>query len=153
MSKQCRPWWLRPFLAVAVVVPVATGIGLTVHSVHTDEGWAAPRSGFALLGLAMFTPVLVIIAVLAIRAAVRRDAEAHVALAGFFAVVAGLFTISLGDAAAVALGLRAGQLPVVGLVFVGGSWAYSVIMALGHWYLYRVFRQPAQEPGGPSAVK
>jgi hypothetical protein len=67
--------------------------------------------------------------------------------AGFFALVATAFTVSLGEAAAVGLGLRDGRVPAVGLAFVGGAWAYSVLMGLGHWHLHRVFRP---RPDGPA---
>jgi hypothetical protein len=140
VAKLCRPWWLPHLLAAGVVVPIATGLGLLIHSTYTDDNWAAPGSGFAWLGVFLFTPVLVLVAALAWRSVARQDAQAYQAAAVFFAVVAGLFTISLVDAAAVALGVREGRLRVDGLVFVGGGWVYSVVMALGHWHLYRVFR-------------
>jgi hypothetical protein len=91
----------------------------------------------------MFTPVLVIVAAAACRAVLRRDAETYRAVAAFFALVAAAFTISLGEATAVWLGWREGRLPVVGLVFVGGVWVYAVLMAVGHWYLYRESRAAA----------
>lgn len=142
MAKPCRPWWLPYLLAAGVVLPLAAGIGLVIRSVHTDDAWAEAGSEFAWLGVFMFTPVLILVAALAFHAAARRDAEAYRATAGFFAVVAGLFTLSLCEAAAVAVGLREGELPVAGLAFVGGVWVYSVGIAIGHWHLYRVFRPP-----------
>ena len=152
MANRCRPWWLPHLLAAGVVVPIAAGIGLVIHSTYTDDAWAEPGSGFAWFGVFVFTPILVLVAALAVRAAARRDAGAYQAVAGFFAVAAGLLTISLAEAALVALGARAGQLPAAGLVFVGGGWAYAVLMAVGHWHLSRVFRPDpagAAEPGGP----
>jgi hypothetical protein len=140
VAKPCKPWWLPHLLAVGVVLPVAAGSGLVFHSVYTDEGWGEPGSGFAWLGVFMFTPILVIVAALACRAAYRKDAESYQAAAVFFAIVAGLFTISLFEMAAVGLGLREGKLPAVGVVFVCGVWLYSVLMGFGHWHLYRVFR-------------
>jgi hypothetical protein len=147
----CRPWWLPHLLAAGVVLPIAAGIGLLLHSMYTDEGWGTPRSGFAWLGVSMFTPVLVLVAALAWRAAARRDGEAYQAAAAFFALVAGLLTISLADAAAVALELREGKVPLNGLAFVIGGWTYSVLMALGHWHLYRVFRPSNEEVNGERA--
>jgi hypothetical protein len=49
-------------LAAGVVLPIAVAIGLVVRSVHMDEGWSEPGSGFAWLGVFLFTPVLVIVA-------------------------------------------------------------------------------------------
>jgi hypothetical protein len=47
--------------------------------------------------------------------------------------------------AAVWLGFQEGRLPLRGLVFVGGVWVYSVLVGLGHWHLYRVFRSPHEQ--------
>jgi hypothetical protein len=116
---------------------------------YTDDSWSAPRSGFAWLGAFLFTPFLVLVASLACRAAARQDAEMYQGIAASFAVVAGIFTISLVEATAIALGLREGCLRTAGLTFVGGGWAYSAVMALGHWHLSRVFRAAENRSAEP----
>jgi hypothetical protein len=140
MTNPCRPCWLPHFLASVVIVPIGAVIVLVLYSVYTDEGWSEPGSGFAWLGVFMFLPVLVIVAALECRALLRRDAEAFKVVAGLCALVAVGMTVSLGEAAAVWLGLQEGKLPLRGLVFVGGVWVYSILVCLGHWHLYCVFR-------------
>jgi aryl-alcohol dehydrogenase-like predicted oxidoreductase len=84
VSKQSRPWWLPHLLAAGVVLPIAAGVGLIVHGAYTDAIWAAPGSGFAWLGVFLFTPALVLAAALACWAAARRDAVSYQGAAGFF---------------------------------------------------------------------
>jgi hypothetical protein len=145
---------LRHLLAAAVILPAAGVLGAGLYSAHGWDDWSTTTNdapGFALCGLFGVVPVAVGVIWLAARAFVRRDAGLHGTIAAGCGLGAFLLTLSLGEAAAVAFGLREGRVPVAVLLGVGGTWLYFITVGLGHWYLWRVFRPPArptdQTPG------
>ena len=145
------PRWLRRLLTAAVIGPAAAVVGWTMYSIHgTDDGANANDApGFALCGMFGLVPVAVAVVWLAARTFACRDGEGHATIAGGCGLGAGLLTISLGEAAAVGLGLKDGRVPLGVLTGVGGAWLYFVAVGLGtgtcHGY-FRGCRGPTSTP-------
>jgi hypothetical protein len=136
MSKR-PPRWLRSFLLFGMVGPIVIILSLLVYDVHHSEGWAGSESGPAWLGVFMFSPMLVIIGMMEIRAFLRHDREVYGALAICCAFGMGIFLLGLGGFLFVWLGITEGVLYADGILFLSISWAYLLLMALAHGWMYR----------------
>jgi len=151
MPARRSSWWLRLLLTGAVVVPAVGGIALAVYSVHGTDGWAnaTDAPGFALCGLFGIVPVAVGVVWLAVRALLSQNGEAYETIAVGCGIAAGLLTLSLGEAAAIGLGLQAGKVRPGVLAGIGAVWLYFVAVGLGHWHLARTLptRPTNDEPG------
>ena len=152
MAKASR--WLRLLLTAAVIGPAAGVVSWAVYSVHGTDDWANANDapGFALCGMFVLAPIAVGVVWLAARTFARRDGEGHAAIAGGCGLGAGLLTISLGEAAAVGLGLKDGRVPLGVLAGVSVAWLYFVAVGVGHWHLSRVLPRQSRadkqaEPG------
>ena len=154
-SARWHPWWLRHVLALAVIGPAIGTIGWAAYGVHGTDDWAAATDapGFALCGLAGLVSVAGGATWVAARAFARRDGEWYAALAAGCGLAALGLTISLGEAAAVGLGLRPGRVPPGVVAGVAGAWLYFLAVGAGHWHLSRVYpwRSRAAEPAKPDA--
>jgi hypothetical protein len=150
------PRWLRLLLTGAVIGPAAVFVAWAMYGVHGTDEWsnATDASGFALCGLFVLVPVAVGVVWLAARTFARRDGEGHAAIAGGCGLGVGLLTISLGEAAAVGMGLKDGQVPLDVLAGVGGAWLYFIAVGVGHWHLSRAlpWRSRADKLAEPGAA-
>lgn len=147
---------LRLLLTAAVVGPAVAVVGWTVYSVHGTDEWsdATDAPGFALCGMFGFVLVAVGVVWLAAHTFARRDGEGHAVIAGGCGLGAALLTISLGEAAAVGLGLKDGRVSPGVLAGVGGAWLYFAAVGVGHWHLSRQlpWRSRADKHAEPGAA-
>jgi hypothetical protein len=132
--------WPRRLLLASVILPALFVVGYFIYGVHGTDAWenATDAPGFALCGMFGIVAMAVWVVWLAVSAFLRRDPEGYLVIACGCALGTLMMTISLGDAIAVGLGFKEGQVPIGVLAGVSGAWLYFTLVGLGYWYVSRL---------------